>query len=551
MVAHSSLTARQDPLLNEFSKSERIEVKQALVAWRALLGEDAVLTANETLQQYGRDCGLKEVQPLAVLLPKSFSELRESVRIAHHFAVPIYPSSKGKNWGYGAASPIALDSVVIDLRFLNRIIEVNEELAYAVIEPGVTQQQLFDYLEAHHSTLCMDVTGASPDSSLIGNLVERGYGQTPYGDRFQHSSGMEVLLADGSTIRTGFWHFKESSCQHLYKWGIGPSIDGIFTQSNFGIVTKVGFWLMRKPSFIGLVKIEINSDQEMGPLISKLRDLKLRGLLPATVHVSNDIRLLSCFAQFPYESESGKQPLSEAARRALRKQWKFAAWTCFTSLRGSRREVRTAISEIRNALKGIANVDLVTSDSVRKAKLFGWIYEWIFKRDLRQTSMLYSLVSGKPSSTPILGAFWRHARAPSTNPADPIKDECGIVWLAPVIPSTAQDVSCFLQIVNSCMREAGFETNLTLTMLSERALCCTIAITFDKQQDRDRAQSCYDALLEQCLLRGYIPYRHGINVEQVSQSLFRADDPFWNVCRKLKSTLDEKHIIAPGKYGIW
>jgi FAD/FMN-containing dehydrogenase len=73
--------------------------------------------------------------------------------------------------------------VVIDMgKNMNKILEVNVEGAYALVEPGVTFMGLRDYLVENNlrDKLRVDV----PDlggGSIIGNTVERGVGYTPYG----------------------------------------------------------------------------------------------------------------------------------------------------------------------------------------------------------------------------------------------------------------------------------------------------------------------------------------------------------------------------------
>lgn len=84
----------------------------------------------------------------------------------------------------------------MELGLLNRIVDYNENLAYVTLEPGVTQRQLFEYLEGKKSNLMMSVTGSTPDSSLIGNTLERGVGKGPLGDRFAHICGLEVVLVN-------------------------------------------------------------------------------------------------------------------------------------------------------------------------------------------------------------------------------------------------------------------------------------------------------------------------------------------------------------------
>ena len=121
------------------------------------------------------------------------------------------PISTGKNWGYGSRAPVR-DGVLLDLGRLNRIVDFDEELAYVTIEPGVTQRQLFDVPAASASRdSWMDATGASPDCSIIGNTLERGFGHTPMGDHAANACGFEVVLPTGECIETGFSRFSSAA----------------------------------------------------------------------------------------------------------------------------------------------------------------------------------------------------------------------------------------------------------------------------------------------------------------------------------------------------
>ena len=114
---------------------------------------------------------------------------------------------------------------------MNRIVDFNQDLAYVTVEPGVTQAQLYQFLQERKAGLWMDATGSSPDSSLIGNTVERGFGHTPYGDHFANSCAYEVVLPSGDVVETGFARYSNAQAAEAYRWGSGPVLDGLFTQS--------------------------------------------------------------------------------------------------------------------------------------------------------------------------------------------------------------------------------------------------------------------------------------------------------------------------------
>src|SRR6516165_9138811 len=146
--------------------------------------------------------------------------------------------STGKNLGYGGAAPVYSGSVVLDLKRMNRVLEVSEEYAYALVEPGVSYFDLYRHIREKGLKLWIDV----PDpgwGSLIGNAIDHGAGRTPlpYRDHFDAHCGMEVVLANGQVVRTGMGAIPRSQLWQQTKYGPGPLLDGIFSQSNFGIVT--------------------------------------------------------------------------------------------------------------------------------------------------------------------------------------------------------------------------------------------------------------------------------------------------------------------------
>lgn len=83
--------------------------------------------------------------------------------------------------------------------------------------------------------------------SVVGNTLDRGVGYTPYGDHFMGQTGLEVVLPQGEFMRTGMGAIPGSNTWQLFQYGFGPFLDGMFTQSNLGIVTKMGIALMQRP----------------------------------------------------------------------------------------------------------------------------------------------------------------------------------------------------------------------------------------------------------------------------------------------------------------
>src|SRR5213079_3678159 len=104
--------------------------ENAMKAFGEALGPEHVLVGDAAISRY-RVC----TQPItrriaAAVRPESVEQVQEIVRIAAAHRLALYPISTGNNWGYGSAQPMRDDNVILDLGRMNRIHEVNTELAY-------------------------------------------------------------------------------------------------------------------------------------------------------------------------------------------------------------------------------------------------------------------------------------------------------------------------------------------------------------------------------------------------------------------------------------
>src|ERR1700730_9125965 len=197
----------------------------AICAWRARIGQRAVLPGMAAQQKYGMcTTGVERSIP-AALLPRSVDDVVAILDIARRNAIPLYPISTGHNWGYGTANPVSDGCVVLDLSGLNRILDLDAELGLVTVEPGVTQQTIQDFIDRNAIPFLLPVTGAGPHCSLIGNALERGYGITPYADHFAAVTALEAVLPDGRVYRSALSELGGESVDRAFKWGIGPYLD--------------------------------------------------------------------------------------------------------------------------------------------------------------------------------------------------------------------------------------------------------------------------------------------------------------------------------------
>ncbi|OFZ56157.1 MAG: hypothetical protein A2428_05400 [Bdellovibrionales bacterium RIFOXYC1_FULL_54_43] len=516
----------------------------------------ACLSDSETLDRYGRSTAFWSTRPLAVVLPTRREEVQKIVQVANQHGLALYPVSQGKNWGYGDACAPSDHQVIVDLSRMNRILEINRTLGYAVIEAGVTQGQLSKVLAEQKTGLWLDATGAGTSASILGNTVERGFGHTRYGDHFATTCGMEIVLPTGQILETGFGHYPAAKARHCFPYGVGPAFDGLFCQSNYGIITRIAIWLMPQPEAFCAFFFRNSKDDSLPYLVDQLRRLRMQGILTSSVHIANDLRAFSSRAEYPWKECGNETRLSTALRQQLRKKHFVGAWNGTGALYGTRRTVRAAFSEVKKALRG--NLVLGFNDrSLGVAeKVVGGLTALGINASafygLRIIRPLYGLLKGIPSDDPLKGAFWRCRKNSFINGEIPsgfnLRDsDAGVVWISPVVPATGENAVEVERLIAGTFEKHGFDPLITFTLINERSLTGIVNMAFDRTnaEETRRAAACYDETLSGLIDAGYIPYRTGM---PGFKKLHQYNSPFWELARQIKKTIDPNQVIAPGRY---
>ena len=118
------------------------------------------------------------------------------VRIANEFRIPLWPISRGKNNGYGGAAPQVRGSVMLSFRNMNKVLEINEELGYAIVEPGVSWFDLHDAIEAGGHDLVASIVDIGW-GGVVSNTLEHGLTYMPY----SHRPGLALRVRGGAARR--------------------------------------------------------------------------------------------------------------------------------------------------------------------------------------------------------------------------------------------------------------------------------------------------------------------------------------------------------------
>ena len=227
------------------SANDELNLRQAFDAWSRILGLDAAFDAVYAQEKYGQNTLGTKRALMGALTPSDHFQVIECVKVADQYEIPIYTLSTGKNWGYGSSLPVVENCVILDLSRMNRILHFDPQLGHVILEPGVTQQQLHEFLRMHNFAFMVPTTGAGPTVSVLGNALEKGFGITPHEDHFGAVLQVKAILPDGSIYHSALHDMGGYRVDPIFKWKLGPYFEGLFVQGNFGIVTQASIALAR------------------------------------------------------------------------------------------------------------------------------------------------------------------------------------------------------------------------------------------------------------------------------------------------------------------
>ena len=528
----------------------------AVEAWKSVLGPDCVTDSPEALSVYAESVCASTRNVVAVLKPASLQQVQKIVGIANEYKVPLYPISCGKQWGMGSRLPVRDGAAIVDLSRMNRILEINDRFHYAVVEPGVTQRDLLDHIRKHDLPLMLNVTGSTSDTSLIGNAMDRGVG---YFDSRAHSiSNMQVVLGNGETIRTGFGHFENAKTSNLYHHGIGPSLDGLFPQGNFGIVTSACIDLMPKPESHMAAIIKIDREESLPLLIEALVSLRAAGIIQTVAHVGNRERSYITLAPLVYEQliSSGEPPGEATRAKAVRmlEEGGFGPWSAAIGILGTKAQLRLARKVIRKAVSGFSKTMFLNDALISSAKSLASALSFIpaVRRQLIMLNAIepvYGFTRGEATDKSLQAVYWAAGDYDRLTEPDPDHSDSGVLFCLPIIPAEGETVLEVVRDTRETFARHGFEAAITVNLMDTRAMEGVVSLAFDRR-DEAQAKAAHDCIQEmesRYMQQGYPPYRVGINS---MHQVVREEDTFWQTVRELKKALDPNQIIAPGRYNL-
>jgi 4-cresol dehydrogenase (hydroxylating) flavoprotein subunit len=489
---------------------------------RQELGDAAVDVSEATIAQYSRNLlPSGDRRPAGVVYPSSTAEVQTIVRLANRHRFPLYSISTGENRGLGLKSPIQPGCLIVDVgKRMNRISEIDETLCFAEIEPGVTYQQLYDELGRRGHKLMMDTTSGPPNGGIVGNTLDKGAGYSPYFDHFGMSCGFEAVLGDGRILRTADGALPGSQTWHIAKYGYGPFLDGLFLQSNFGIVTRMGVWLMPRPPAIRSFFFMFPDDEDFGEIIDLIRPLKLTNAVPSLFKVTSDLYALGTVVTYPFERTGGRTPLPDEVRRELQREHGVGAWCVSGAFYGASDELLMPLVERMKVHFGRSG----------KAR-------YVSHEEAQDNHILkihIDTFTGTPTTSELGLLNWRPGG--------------GNCWFLPAMPMIGAVADRQQALSRRILREHRLEF-ITEYVCGPRMARALHVIVFDRrdQEECQRVTACYRALMKAYAEAGYPISRAPLDFQEEAMARL---ETLPDVCSDIKRALDPHGILSPGRYGI-
>ncbi len=191
--------------------------------------------------------------PDYVAIPKSAQEISEILKLANEKNIPVYPRGGGC-CEFGGSKPIGDGGIVLDLKQMDKIINLDEDHLIVTVESGISWAQLDEYLSPFGLyTGCMG-PGSGMTASIGGGISHHsvgGGGGAKYGACTKQLISLEVVLPTGEIINTGSQANRFSKIP-FGRFGNGPDLSGLFCGDNgiLGIKTKVSLQVFPRPKFV-------------------------------------------------------------------------------------------------------------------------------------------------------------------------------------------------------------------------------------------------------------------------------------------------------------
>ena len=255
------------------------------------LSPDALISDPTALPSYGSDFWGQRGTPGIVVRAARTQDVLATLSYASARGIPVIPRAAGTNIGAGFLPTPA--SILLDLRKLNRVLDIDPACLEVTVEPGVLNGDLQAQLAPLGFRYSPDPASAAI-STIGGNIAENAGGPRclKYGVTFHHVRGIDCALPDGNSLQ-------------LNAFDTGPDLLGVVigSEGTLGIVTQARLRLSRLPQATRTLLASFDKPEAAGLAVSAIL---ATGILPATIEYMDQqaIRLFESYAPTGYPSNA-------------------------------------------------------------------------------------------------------------------------------------------------------------------------------------------------------------------------------------------------------
>jgi len=462
----------------------------------SIVGEKSATAAKHIRYAYSYDLSfVSRKNPDYVVMPESVEQVQAVMKFANREKIPVVPYTAGTNIG-GLCIP-EQGGILLDLKRMNKIITIDTESHYAVIEPGVSHAQLATELYKHNLRWSWPV--GPPSASVSSNAISHGIGGLSgrYGLNSEEITSMEVVLPTGELVRVGSCAIQENawhSCLPL------PRMDGLFTGwlGTSGVVTKVGVRVHPIPPVLTVFTVSAENIEDMAAYMFNLGNYEICDDLTGVSWWLAQVPI-----PYPYKPKPDDAP-----------EW-FSFATTF-SWTEKEKEAREEIWEM-----------VVASEMEKGSSLKKTVYP---EEALKARTELPSQIVGSTKN------YTKQAGG-------------GISW-----PGTFTPLKAWPPVYND-WKKILIDHNLSpsVRVTNYRGVhygMLRAMIPFNKKspEETENARHAIVECLKVDLDHGGIPYKPPVDfAKEINQ---RAHPGYLALLKKVKGMLDPNDIMNPGKFGI-
>ena len=246
----------------------------------SLLKQGELRTDEKSLEAYSGDKWFAVATPEAVALPRTTASVSKVLTWANRHSIPV--TARGAGHGYvGGCVPLR-NGIVLSLERMKRIREIHAQDFVAVVQAGVITAELQQATEAKGMFYPPDPASRA-HCSIGGNIATYAGGPRclKYGVTRDYLLGAEVVLADGTVVRTGGRTHKNKTGFDLHRIFVG-------SEGLLGIVTEATLKLLPLPPFRAALSIGVESAAKATVILGRVFQA---GFLPSALEIADHFTL--------------------------------------------------------------------------------------------------------------------------------------------------------------------------------------------------------------------------------------------------------------------